>query len=106
MANPSNEPRLTPESQLADSENGGTLQALQNQIAQLRDEIGEINRAMANRAASAGTALKTQAQGVSGAVRDNPGTVSSAFILGGMVGLVAGLILGQNGRGITWLHRR
>jgi hypothetical protein len=83
-------------------------EALERQIAQMKREIGKINRALAERAEAAGEdalgwyngageraskasrALRSQAQHVSEAVRENPGTVSSAMVLGGIVGFSLG----------------
>ena len=87
---------------------------LEQEIAQLKHEIGRLKQAIAGRAedlvegveglygsatdgASRATqALKSQAQAVSGAVRDNPGTVSSAFLIGGIIGLLFGLAFGAS----------
>ncbi|TIO11068.1 hypothetical protein [Mesorhizobium sp.] len=86
-------------------------EALEKQVAQLKREISKINRTLAERAeevveeatgwyesaadsASRTTqALRNRASTVSGAVQENPGTVSSAFILGAAVGLLLGLVL-------------
>jgi ElaB/YqjD/DUF883 family membrane-anchored ribosome-binding protein len=89
-------------------------EALEKQVAQLKREINKINRTLAERAeevveeasgwygsaadrASRTTqALRDRASAVSGVVQDNPGTVSSAFMLGGAVGLLLGLALGAS----------
>ncbi|ANT49386.1 hypothetical protein [Mesorhizobium amorphae] len=89
-------------------------EALEKQVAQLKREIGKINRTLAERAEEAveeangwydsaterasrtAQALRSRAQSVSGVVHDNPGTVSSAFILGGAAGLLLGLALGAS----------
>lgn len=85
--------------------------ALEKQVAQLKREINKINRTLAERAEEAeeeaagwyesaadragrtAQALRTRAQSVSGAVQENPGTVSTAFILGAALGLLLGLTL-------------
>ncbi|OWK18872.1 hypothetical protein AJ88_03040 [Mesorhizobium amorphae CCBAU 01583] len=89
-------------------------EALEKQVAQLKREISKINRTLAERAEEAveeangwydnaadrasrtAQALRSRAQSVTGVVHDNPGTVSSAFILGGAAGLLLGLALGAS----------
>jgi hypothetical protein len=86
-------------------------EALEKQVAQLKREINKINRTLAERAQEAGEeaagwyesaadsagrtaqALRTGAQSVSGAIQENPGTVSTAFFLGAALGLLLGLTL-------------
>ncbi|RWA61042.1 MAG: hypothetical protein E5V17_02605 [Mesorhizobium sp.] len=86
-------------------------EALEKQVAQLKREINKINRTLseraeealeeangwydsaADRASRTAQALRSRAQSVSGVVQENPGTVSTAFVLGGMIGLMLGLIL-------------
>lgn len=88
-------------------------EALEKQVAQLKREIGRINRSLtgraeeasqeargwyngaSDRASKASQALRTQAQQVSETVRDNPGTVSSAMLLGGVVGFALGWLFSQ-----------
>jgi predicted nucleic acid-binding Zn-ribbon protein len=87
-------------------------EALEKQVAQLKREINKINRTLAERAEEAveevtgwydsaadsasrtTQALRNTASTVSGVVQENPGTVSSAFILGGILGGAVGLLLG------------
>ncbi|ESX23692.1 hypothetical protein [Mesorhizobium sp. LSJC264A00] len=89
-------------------------EAMEKQVASLRREISKINRTLAERAEDAvgeaggwyGSAteraaratqqLRSQAQTVSEAVQQNPGTISSAFVLGGIAGLLIGMLLGQS----------
>ena len=89
-------------------------EALEKQVAQLKREISKINRALAERAEEVAEeatgwydsaadrvgrtaqAFRTGAQSVSGAVH-NPGTVSTAFILGTALGLLLGLTLSATG---------
>ncbi|WP_095203450.1 hypothetical protein [Mesorhizobium carmichaelinearum] len=91
-------------------------EVLEKQVAQLKREINKINRTLAGRAEDAveeatgwydsvadpagrtTQALRTGAQSVSGAVQDNPGTVSTAFILGVASGLLLGLSLNAHVR--------
>ncbi|MGO4642409.1 hypothetical protein AB4Z43_28610 [Mesorhizobium sp. 2RAF45] len=86
-------------------------EALEKQVAQLKREINKINRSLSeraqdvveeaagwydsatDRAGRTAQALRTGAQSVSGAVQDNPGTVSTVFILGAALGLLLGLTL-------------
>ena len=90
-------------------------EALEKQVAQLKREINKINRTLVERAeevveeatgwydsAADGAgrtaqALRSRAQSVSGAVQANPGTVSTAFILGAAMGLLLGLTLNPSG---------
>lgn len=94
-----------------------TQDALEKQIAQMKREIGKINKALAERAedvvedvvdqangwygsatqrASRATqALRSQASSVSETVKDNPGTVSSAMLVGGLIGFMLGMVIGQ-----------
>ena len=97
---------------MADTDNRTTQQEvsddeLAQQMAELKLELANLRAAIAERAqdfvggveglydgaaegaSRAAQALRTQA----GVVRDNPGTVSSAFVLGGIVGLLLGLAI-------------
>jgi hypothetical protein len=87
--------------------------ALEEQITQLKREVGKLKRTLAERAEEASeevggwydaaterasratAALKTQAHTVSETVRENPGTVSSAMLVGGLIGFVIGLLMAQ-----------
>jgi len=88
-------------------------EALEKQVTQLKREVSTLKRKLtesaeetaegvsgwydsaAEGASRAAQALKTQAQSVTGAVRENPGTVSSAMLVGGLFGFVMGLFIGQ-----------
>ncbi|RRH94242.1 hypothetical protein EH240_27560 [Mesorhizobium tamadayense] len=88
-------------------------EALEKQVAQLKREINKINRILAERAEEAeevaegwyetaadragktAQALRTGAESVSGAVRENPGMVSTAFMVGAGLGLLLGLTLNE-----------
>jgi len=83
--------------------------ALEKQVAQLKLEIGRINKTLADRAeeaaetaegwyetasdkaAQASRQLKAQAQTVSETIRDNRGTVSASLLAGGVIGFLIGL---------------
>ena len=55
-----------------------------------------------DRATRATRALRSSAQTVSETVRENPGTVSSAMVLGGAIGLLLGLVIGQGDHRRHW----
>ncbi|PWK69938.1 hypothetical protein [Aminobacter sp. AP02] len=92
----------------------GSQEALEKQVEQMRREITKINKALAERAEEAidqangwysGAAeraskatqtLRAQAQSVSETVKENPGTLSTAMIVGGMIGFVLGYVVGQS----------
>lgn len=83
-------------------------QAIEKQVAQLKREIAKINKTLADRAeeavetaggwyedasdraSRAAQQLRTQAHTVSETVKDNPGTISSAMLLGGIIGVLVG----------------
>lgn len=88
-------------------------EAMKKQIAELRREMNKINKSLAARAeevseeaaswvssasdsaSRAAQQLRNKAQTVSEAVQENPGTVSSALVLGGILGFAIGLLAGQ-----------
>jgi hypothetical protein len=90
-------------------------EALEAQITQLKREVGKLKRTLAeraeevseeasawydaatDRASRATEALRTQAHSVSEAVRENPGTISSAMLVGGLIGFILGMVMAQNG---------
>lgn len=92
--------------------------ALERQVAQLKREINRINKTLADRAEEAAEeasgwydgaseraskatrALRTQAHSVSEVVKGNPGTVSSAMVLGALIGFVLGMASAR------WPHDR
>lgn len=89
-------------------------EVLEKQVAQMRREIAKINKALADRAeeamdqasgwysgaterASRATqALRSQAQSVSEQVKENPGTLSTAMVVGGLIGFALGMVVGQS----------
>jgi len=97
-----------------------TKEALKKQITQLKREVTRLNKQLSEqaeelvedaagwydtaseRASRATQALRSRAQTVSDTVRENPGTVSSAMLLGGAVGLLLGLVIGQGGGRRGW----
>ena len=95
---------------MADNKTDRTVDDLTEETDELRREIARLKAAIAERAqdvvegveglydsaaeqaARAGQTLRAQA----GVVRDNPGTISSAFVLGGIVGVLLGLALSSS----------
>lgn len=91
--------------------------AMKKQIAELRREMNRINKTLAERAeevaeeaggwvdaasekaSSAARQLRTGAQSVSETVQQNPGTVSGALVLGGVVGFMLGMLMGAGSSG-------
>lgn len=87
--------------------------ALERQVAQLKREISRINKMLADRAedvaedasgwydgaseraSKAAQVFRSQAHSVSETVKGNPGTVSTAMVLGAVIGFVLGMALGQ-----------
>jgi F0F1-type ATP synthase membrane subunit b/b' len=88
--------------------------ALEKQIADLRKEITRINKTVSARGAElvedarehasdmydtaatrAAQQLRNQAQAVSEVARDNPGTATAVVGVIGLLGFVAGLVVGQ-----------
>jgi hypothetical protein len=88
--------------------------AMKKQIAELRREIAKINRTLSERAEDAAEArqgwyesaadkasratrqLRSQAHTVSDTVQQNPGTISSAMVLGGMMGVLLGIAIARS----------
>jgi Mg2+ and Co2+ transporter CorA len=84
--------------------------AMKKQIAELRREISKINRTLsdqaeeaqgwydsaAERASRAARQLRSQAHTVSETVQQNPGTVSSAMVLGGVLGVLLGIAIAKS----------
>ncbi|CDX20910.1 conserved hypothetical protein [Mesorhizobium plurifarium] len=99
--------------------------AMKKQIAELKREVNRLNRALAeqaedaaetaqgwyrsaadrasslysgasDRASRAASQLRTQAHSVSETVQQNPGTFSTAMLIGGLVGLLAGMAISRN----------
>jgi ElaB/YqjD/DUF883 family membrane-anchored ribosome-binding protein len=99
--------------------------AMKKQIAELKREVSRLNRALSeqaeeaaetaqgwyrsaadrattlysgasDRASRAASQLRTQAHSVSETVQQNPGTFSTAMLIGGLVGLLAGMAISRN----------
>ncbi|WP_315928764.1 hypothetical protein [Mesorhizobium sp. SP-1A] len=91
-----------------------TQDAMRKQIAELRREMNKINKTLAeraeevaeqasgwydaasDRASRAARQLRSGAQSVSETVQQNPGTVSTALVLGGVVGFMIGMLVSQS----------
>ncbi|MBR0667198.1 hypothetical protein GXW71_22760 [Roseomonas hellenica] len=61
----------------------------------LRDSTEDGYEAVAGRARSAAKHIREQAQAVSGAMRENPGTTATVLSSAGLVGFLVGLFVGQ-----------
>lgn len=109
------------ENAAANSSAADIQEMLEKQISSLRRDINKINKTLAERAeeaaddaagwyegasdkaSRAAQQLKLQATAVTQTVRKNPGTVSSAMLLGAAVGVMIGLAIGQsNGKDQRW----
>jgi ElaB/YqjD/DUF883 family membrane-anchored ribosome-binding protein len=63
----------------------------------LRRELANLRAVLAERRDDMVAAASRGAQAVVTPVRENPGVVSSVFVLGGIIGLFIGLAIGQSG---------
>ena len=63
----------------------------------LRRELANLRAVLAERRDDMVAAASRGAQAVVTPVRENPGVVSSVFVLGGVIGLFIGLAIGQSG---------
>ena len=63
----------------------------------LRRELANLRAVLAERRDDMVAAASRGAQAVVKPVRENPGVVSSVFVLGGVIGLFIGLAIGQSG---------
>ncbi|ESZ21650.1 hypothetical protein [Mesorhizobium sp. L48C026A00] len=84
-------------------------EAMKKQIAELRREIA-INRTLsdraeeaqgwyesaAERASRAARQLRSQAHTVTETVQQNPGTISTAMMLGGVLGVLLGIVIAKS----------
>jgi ElaB/YqjD/DUF883 family membrane-anchored ribosome-binding protein len=62
----------------------------------LKRELANLRAVIAERADDAVAAASRATQAVVTPIRENPGVVSSAFVVGGIVGLIIGLAVGQS----------
>jgi hypothetical protein len=92
---------------------GDEIESMRKQISQLRREITSLKKALTDkaeevvedadgwldsaseRASRATQALRATAKNVSGIVQESPGTVSSALLAGGIIGLLLGMALSK-----------
>ena len=105
----------------ADDDNA--METMQKQIAQMRREMSALKRSLADQAAEviedaegwfdsasegasrATKAVRAKAQTVSEAVQGNPGTVSSALVVGGIIGLLVGMTMSRSETPHRWYER-
>jgi F0F1-type ATP synthase assembly protein I len=72
----------------------------------LKRELANLRAVIAERADDAVAAASRATQAVVTPIRENPGVVSSAFVMGGIVGLLIGLAIGQSDqRSRHWYDR-
>ncbi|OHV89544.1 hypothetical protein ORS3428_14995 [Mesorhizobium sp. ORS 3428] len=62
------------------------------------DRASDLYHGASKRASRTAKQLRTQAQGVSETVQENPGTISSAVVMGGLVGVLIGLAMARSAR--------
>lgn len=60
-----------------------------------KDEAGELYANAATQARGAARQVKTQAHAVSEAIRENPGTAATVLSSAGLLGFLIGLVVGQ-----------
>jgi F0F1-type ATP synthase assembly protein I len=72
----------------------------------LKRELANLRAVIAERADDAVAAASRATQAVVTPIRENPGVVSSAFVVGGIVGFLIGLAIGQSDqRSRHWYDR-
>jgi F0F1-type ATP synthase assembly protein I len=72
----------------------------------LKRELANLRAVIAERADDAVAAASRATQDVVTPIRENPGVVSSAFVVGGIVGFLIGLAIGQSDqRSRHWYDR-
>lgn len=71
---------------------------LDPETEKLRRELANLRAVLAERRDDMVSAASRGAQAVVTPIRENPGVVGSAFVLGGIVGLLLGLAIGQSER--------
>ncbi|TIP04239.1 MAG: hypothetical protein E5X76_21215 [Mesorhizobium sp.] len=70
------------------------------------DRASNLYSGASGRASRAASQLRSQAQSVSETVQQNPGTFSTAMLIGGLVGLLAGMAISRTSDPEPdWLHR-
>ena len=98
----------------ARDDDGLLIETMRKQISQMRRELTSLKRVLAEQAGEAAEdaeswfeaaaegasratqSLRAKAQTVSDVVQENPVTVSSSFLVGGIIGILIGLALGSS----------
>ena len=73
-------------------------EAMRREISSLQRDFDQVNRTLAEGAVRAADRGYRSAYSISETLHQNAGTVSSAFLLGGVVGLILGTVVGQSDR--------
>jgi hypothetical protein len=72
----------------------------------LRRELANLRAVLAERADDVAATASRATEAVVTPIRENPGVVSSVFVMGGIVGLLIGLAIGQSDqRSRHWYDR-
>jgi hypothetical protein len=91
---------------MADEPDTNTNGDLANETDGLRRELANLRAVLAERRDDMVAAASRGVQAVVTPVKDNPGVVSSAFVLGGVIGFLIGLTVGQSDqRSRHWYDR-
>lgn len=91
---------------MADEPDTNANDDLADETDGLRRELANLRAVLAERRDDMVAAASRGAQAVVTPVRDNPGVVSSAFVLGGLIGFLIGLTVGQSDqRSRHWYDR-
>jgi ElaB/YqjD/DUF883 family membrane-anchored ribosome-binding protein len=81
---------------MAENTNSNADDELDPETEGLRRELANLRAVLAERADDLVQSASRASQAVVTPVRENPGVVGSAFLLGGIVGFLIGLAIGQS----------